>query len=75
MGHAAINLYKKKSQCRKNPKNIPTNNWPPLRIQTLYGKEAHHYFIYIAKQVHMWIALQTKIKLTFPFQYKPANAR
>ena len=37
------------------------------RIQTLYGKEACQHSIHIAKQVHVWIALQTKIKLYLSF--------
>ena len=31
------------------------------RTQTLYGKETRHHSIYIAKQVHVWVSLQTKI--------------
>jgi len=64
-------LVKETNYCRKTPKKYslkqctPFHSWPPLKAKKykLYmEKDGRQHYIHIAKQVHVWIALQTKTK-------------
>jgi hypothetical protein len=67
-------LSKKQANAGTPPKIFPQTMYTcsqlatakSKRIQTLYGKELRQHSIHIAKQVRVWIALQTKNK-TLPF--------